>query len=139
MMSACPPSDPSTLVNAQLLELTVRAVERRVRIYRLFSLAVGLFCVGIVLSAVFLRTGWPFAAFLLLVPVVAIDIAIDRRVVQGWARETLAFIETGRVTLDECEYILRAHPSFPAATLTGMLTELEHATHTAAQAVMNEH
>ena len=105
----------------QALNLTMRTVERRTRLYRNLVVAVSVTGIASMTAAALYRR-WIIVVGILALPgFVALFLVIDRRLVLGWRRQLLAMRDERGLNLSELERTLSGFRHLPQATLQSMV------------------
>jgi hypothetical protein len=107
------------------VELTLRAIERRARLYRNTVVAVSALLICSPMAAVALRTWWPLLAVTLIPATVIIFFVLDAREVDEWCSRMRAIQATSTWTLTDFERAARSWRHLPQATLAGMIHTLK--------------
>jgi hypothetical protein len=121
-------SEDKALAVKAAIDLTVRTIEQRARLYRNLAAAVSVFLVGSVVTTAVLRSWWPLTGLLLIVPATGGYLGWDARLVRRWMTTILSLEETNTTTLAWFSKALLSHPLVPKATVQGMLAQLNSET-----------
>lgn len=113
------------------IDLTFRAIQKRGRMYRNLVVAVSILLVGSIFSGVLRRSWRPLWGFTLVIPATAVFLAVDARVVRKWSDEIRRLSKERRMSLQSFSSAMLAQPLIPAATIKGMLAQLNRPDETA--------
>jgi hypothetical protein len=109
---------------AAAINLTLRAIEERTRLYRGLIVVVSVSSVLALLLAAILRSGTPLLGFGLLVPFAGGYLVLDGRRVSRWRKSILDLWCERDLNLALFAKSVSAYPSVPPRTLEGMLSAL---------------
>lgn len=117
-----PPSEALAVQTG--IDLTLRTVEQRVRLYRCVMIAFLILLVGSVGLSLVVRLWWPLTGLILTVPATASYLALDGRAVRRWASQIQDLRNSHGLSLQVFSGMILAHPLIPKGTAKGMLAEL---------------
>jgi hypothetical protein len=117
-----PPSEALAVQTG--IDLTLRTVEQRVRLYRWVMIAFLILLVGSVGLSLVVRLWWPLTGLILTVPAMASYLALDGRAVRRWASQIQDLRNSHGLSLQVFSGMILAHPLIPKGTAKGMLAEL---------------
>jgi hypothetical protein len=110
----------------EAIDLTLRTIERRARLYRNLVAGVVAMPMGSLVSALCFRSWWPLLGVCLLVPATGIYLAVDSWQVRRWAQGILDLRRTKGLDVESFSSIVLTHPWIPKRTVGGMLERLEN-------------
>jgi len=108
----------------EALEITLRAIEERAKLYRKTALAIFLTLSVSAVLAVVLRSWVPMGAVILCVPITGAFFVFDGRRTQRWRERVLQLLAVENVKLDMFLKAISAYPAVPRNTLQAMLHSL---------------
>jgi hypothetical protein len=114
------------------IELTLRAIESRARLYRNIVVIVSLSIVGAPIVALVSWSWWPLAWLAVLPVVVATYLALDTSLVRRWNRRVTAVCLAQGIPLAEFAKTVGSIRTLPQGTVHGMLATLRPAAATQA-------
>lgn len=113
----------TTLAFKAAIDLTLRTIEQRVRLYRNLVAAVSVLLVSSVTASVVLRAWWPLVALFLIAPATGAYLALDTRLVRRWVLQIRGLGNDSRM-IELLSNGILAHPVIPKETVKSMLTQL---------------
>lgn len=112
-----------TLAVKAAIDLTLRTIGQRARLYGNLVAAVSVLLVGSVTASVVLRAWWALLGLLLIAPATGAYLAMDARLVRHWVFQMRGLGNESRMSQLLSNAIL-AHPVIPKETVKSMLTQL---------------
>lgn len=106
------------------INMTLRAIEERARLYRGLIVIVSVTSVLSLLLAALLRSWTPLLGFGLLVPLAGGYLLLDGKRVGDWRKDILESWGSGNLNLAVFAKAIAAYPTIPPRTLDGMLSTL---------------
>lgn len=119
--SGAPGAKPVLL---EAVNLTLRTIERRARVYRNVAVGFSLTVLGVALAALVLRRWGVLAGWAVLPLFVPGFFFLDGRIVRGWRDRVFLMRDQRGLKLTQLEETLTAFRYLPAATLRSMLAML---------------
>src|SRR5262245_47733824 len=111
-----------TMKNA--LELTLRTIELRAKLYRRTVVITSALLVSLPLSGAVLRSWFPFLALILVVPVTATFCVLDNRQVCRWRDSILQLWTTANLDIASFSEFVSRNPMVPQQTFRAMIASL---------------
>jgi hypothetical protein len=108
----------------EIVQLTLRAIEDRARVYRNTVVAVSLVVLAAPVLALVLWSARPLAAWLISIPITIVFLWYDRWIVDRWRRQVMTQCASRGLDLAVVLQILPSQRHLPENTLAGMLEEL---------------
>jgi hypothetical protein len=106
------------------LAATAKTIRKRAWWYRNLVVSVAVVLVGSTLTALVLRSAQPLLACVAIVPLFAVFLLVDARLVIGWQAQMLDLWVNEQLELTSLRDALVAMPAIPPRTLNGMLALL---------------
>jgi hypothetical protein len=116
-------ADPGAVI-LDAINLTLKTIEGRARLYRKIVVCVSVTFVAALILAAGLRSWQPLVGLILLVPVSGAFLAIDSRKVRSWQTSMLQMWRVRGLDLGEFERLIAKLGHVPVHTVRGMLMVL---------------
>ena len=107
------------------IDLTLRTIDQRVRLYRCLMVAIIGLLVGSVSAGFVLRSWWAIGGFIITAPATGAYLALDALVVRRWAADIEGLLNDRGMNLQLFSKVMLAHPLFPKATIQGLLSRID--------------
>lgn len=109
----------------EAVELTLRTIERRARLYRNLVVFASVVLVGSPIVSILGRSLRPLVFLGGLLPATAIHLIVDARVLRSWTRQISNLHKTKSLSISVLSNYLLTNPLVPSETIKGMLLMLD--------------